>query len=168
MNNTYSVNSRMIGELVRVKIRAETLEVLLGGKLVETLPRLKGRGKTAINYRHIVDSLVRKPGAFENYRHREDLFPTTNFRVAYDGLKSADPGGASREYVRILWLAARESEDGVDNALRTILDCGEVPTSASVTAILNEGKAAPPQTDVRVDEVDLEGYDALLHEEEAA
>ena len=50
------------------------------------MPRLLGNGKHAINYRHVIDSLVRKPGAFENYQYREDMFPTSHFRIAYDGL----------------------------------------------------------------------------------
>jgi hypothetical protein len=29
---------------------------------------LRGRGKHRVDYRHIIDWLVRKPGAFENYR----------------------------------------------------------------------------------------------------
>lgn len=167
-HNTYSVDSRMIGERLSVKIHADVLEVLHGNKLVDTLPRLRGRGKTAINYRHIIDSLVRKPGAFENYRHKEELFPTTNFRTAYDSLKGVDPNGVSREYVRILWLAARESEEGVDNALRTILDRGEVPTVATVTAILSENDFVPSPLNVKVGEIDLKVYDALLREEGAA
>ena len=48
------------------------------------MPRLVGIGKHAINYRHVIDSLVRKPGAFENYQYREDMFPTSHFRMAYD------------------------------------------------------------------------------------
>ena len=39
------------------------------------MPRLAGSGKHAINYRHVIDSLVRKPGAFENYQYHEEMFP---------------------------------------------------------------------------------------------
>ena len=37
-----------------------------------------------IDYRHIIYWLVRKPGAFANYRYRGDLFPTESFRWAYE------------------------------------------------------------------------------------
>ena len=59
------------------------------------MPRLVGHGKHAINYRHVIDSLVRKPGAFENYQYREDMFPTSHFRMAYDWLcqRSRVPAG---------------------------------------------------------------------------
>ena len=80
--NAYSVNSRLIGEKVEARLGAETIEVWYAGRKVEDLPRLRGRGKHRVDYRHIIDWLVRKPGAFENYRYREELFPTSRFRMA--------------------------------------------------------------------------------------
>ena len=52
------------------------MEVWYGGQKVEQLPRLHGRTNYRVDYRHIIDWLVRKPGAFANYRYREHLFPT--------------------------------------------------------------------------------------------
>ena len=40
------------------------------------MPRIVGENQAAINYRHIIDSLVRKPGAFANYQYREEMSPT--------------------------------------------------------------------------------------------
>ena len=54
---------------------------------IRSLERLRGQGKHKIQYRHVIEWLLRKPGAFENYRYREDLFPTSRFRMAYDWLK---------------------------------------------------------------------------------
>ena len=46
---------------------------------------------------------MRKPGAFAHYRYRDDLFPTTRFRVAYDTLRrSHNESVGNREYLRIL------------------------------------------------------------------
>ena len=81
-------------------------------------------GSIAINYRHVIDWLVRKPGAFENYRYREDLFPTSRFRMAYDALRETAPSRAAREYLQILELAARENESLVDDALRLLAGGG--------------------------------------------
>ena len=88
-----------------------------GTVLVERLPRLRGRNKHGVNYRHVIDWLVRKPGAFERYRYREDLFPTSRFRVAYDALVAADPAKGQRITWRILQLAATENETAVDECL---------------------------------------------------
>jgi hypothetical protein len=84
--NTYSVPSRLIGELVDVHIKVECLEVWHGSVLVERLPRLCGRNKHNINYRHVIDWLVRKPGAFAGYRYQDAMFPTSRFRRVYDAL----------------------------------------------------------------------------------
>ena len=62
--NVYSVHSRLIGEQVEVRIFADTIEVRYAQKKMETLPRLRGKGKHQVNYRHVIDWLVRKPGAF--------------------------------------------------------------------------------------------------------
>jgi hypothetical protein len=86
LHNTYSVPSRLIGQKVDVVLGVEHVEVWYAGQVVQRMPRLCGSGKHAINYRHIIDSLVRKPGAFENYVYRDDLFPTSHFRMAYDAL----------------------------------------------------------------------------------
>ena len=83
-------------------------------KLRHAMPRLRGRGKHRIDYRHVIDWLVRKPGAFADYRYREEMFPSSHFRMAYDELCRQQPERAAKEYLRILHLAARESETGVD------------------------------------------------------
>jgi len=160
--NVYSVHSRLIGEEVNVRLHADNLEVWYAQKRIEVIPRLRGEGKHRVQYRHIIDWLVRKPGAFENYRYREDLFPTSRFRMAYDFLKERSPEGASREYLKVLHLAAKESETGVDNALRWLMD-EERPISAEgVEAIVLTDRRIPEPTAVEVGEVDLSVYDKLL------
>lgn len=99
--NTYSVCSRLIGERVEARLYAERVEVWYGQRLLESLPRLRGRGKHKIAYRHVIDWLVRKPGAFADYRYRQELFPSSRFRWAYDVLVERCPGRAVREYLAI-------------------------------------------------------------------
>lgn len=161
-NNVYSVSSRLIGETVRVRFHAETLEVFYGQRCVEVLPRLRGRKNHRINYRHVIDSLVRKPGAFESYRYREELFPTSRFRMAYDALQQTLPARAHKEYLQILRLAAHESETGVDDALRILIDAQQPITAQRVETLVHSGQRPPPLTDVRIDPVDLALYDGLL------
>jgi Mu transposase, C-terminal domain len=112
--NAYSVNSRLIGEKVEARLYLDRIEVWYGQKKVENLPRLRGRTKHRVDYRHIIEWLVRKPGAFENYRYKEDLFPTSRFRRAYDALQENAPSQAVKEYLKILKLAAEEGETPVD------------------------------------------------------
>ena len=165
-NNTYSVMSRLIGEWVEVRLFAERLEVWYAQRLIETIPRLRGEGKHLINYRHIIDWLVRKPGAFENYRYRDDLFPTSRFKMAYDALKRQRPIRAHKEYLKILYLASYETEEGVNEALRLLLDRECAITAEAVKEIVRSGEETSPIEDVVVESVDLLAYDELLVGEE--
>lgn len=164
--NAYSVNSRLIGEEVEARLHAETVEVWYGGSKVEQMPRLRGRGKHRVDYRHIIDWLVRKPGAFENYRYREDLFPTSRFRMAWDALREAAQPRANKLYLEILQMAAQEGEARVDAALRHLLEAGEIGegklSGAAVRAVLNAEASVPPATHIAVDEVALASFDELL------
>lgn len=160
--NVYSVHSRLIREEVEVRLFAERLEVWYAQKKVETMPRLRGKGHHHINYRHIIDWLVRKPGAFAQYRYREDLFPSSRFRIAYDVLKRQSPARGHKEYLKILQLAARETEAGVDDALRVLLENEEPLTAKAVEVMVHSAQEIPPATDVVVAPVDLASYDQLL------
>lgn len=162
-NNTYSVPSRLIGEQVEVRIYAEHLEVWLGDRRAERLPRLRGRSKSHVHYRHVIEHLVRKPGAFLNYRYRESMFPTTRFRIAFDGLEASCPSRSVKEYLRILQLAAEEGETRVDDALRSLLEAESPLTSAAVEAFVRSAEAAScPTAAGRVAPPDLASFDALL------
>jgi hypothetical protein len=164
--NVYSVHSRLIGEQVEAHLRAETVEVCYGGQAVERLQRLRGRGKHRVDYRHIIDWLVRKPGAFENYRYRDELFPTSRFRMAWDLLRELVPRKANGRYLKILKLAADEGEARVDEALRGVLEAGEVGEDQldedALKKLLVREPEPPPVTSIAVAEVALASFDELL------
>lgn len=160
LHNSYSVHSRLIGERVEARVGAEQIEVWYAQRKVETLPRLAGRFGHRIEYRHIIEWLVRKPGAFANYRYREELFPTSQFRMAYDRLKEQHAPSADRQYVRILELAAQEGEGRVEGALRQLLK----EPSLSWERVEHLVKADRPSQgieDVPIAPVDLTAYDGL-------
>jgi hypothetical protein len=86
----YSVPSRLIGQKVRTRVSETQVEVYCGREVALTLPRQRGRaGSARIDFRHVIGELVRKPGAFARWRHRESLFPGLYFRKAYDRLVEA-------------------------------------------------------------------------------
>lgn len=161
--NAYSVNSRLIGERVEARVYLDHVEVWYGQRRVEDLPRLRGRSKHRVDYRHVIEWLVRKPGAFENYRYQEDLFPTSRFRMAYDSLRESAPGGAVKEYLQILKLAAEEGEVQVDSALRDLLDgkTDAVITAGAIGERLARLESIAPATLVEVAAVDLTSFDQL-------
>jgi len=164
--NIYSVPSRLIGERVNVHVMAEYLEVWHGTVLVERLPRLRGRHKHLINYRHLIDWLVRKPGAFAAYRYQDSMFPTSRFRRVYDALLEHGPGRAAADYLRILELAAKESEAGVDSVLARLLEWNVPITPTVVEEHLRHDLGLPRAMEVFVTTVDLSSYDQLLETRE--
>jgi hypothetical protein len=162
--NTYSVPSRLMGERVRVRMYEDRIEVLHGGVLQLECERLLGDGGSRINYRHIIWSLVRKPGAFARYRYREDLFPSLTFRRSYDALCAAlSPWRADVEYLRSLNLAAETMESKVEEVLEDLLARGELPLADCVKERVAPEEAQVP--DMVAPDVDLADYDSLLEEQ---
>ena len=160
--NAYSVHSRLIGEQVQVRIFADRIEVWYAQSKMDSFPRLRGRGKHQINYRHVIDWLVRKPGAFADYRYRDDLFPTSRFRMAFDALNAAHtPRVAATKYLEILQLAARESETGVDDALSRWLDSDSPLTPEMVRQDMLKSSGLAPPREVQIDAVNLSSFDEL-------
>lgn len=163
LNNTYSVHSRLIKEQVEVRVGAEHLELWYAQKQVDRMPRLHGDGKHLVNYRHVIDWLVRKPGAFANYRYKASLFPTSHFRIAYDQLlKQHSIHRAAKEYLRILYLAATESQTHVDRILLFFCHNDQPISYESVKEQLASIQQLPPVTAVKVDAINLSDYDVLL------
>lgn len=157
-HKTYSVSSRLIGQVVDVYIYSQHLEVWYAQKKLDTLPRLNGKETAQIQYRHVIDWLLKKPGAFANYRYQAQFFPSTRFRMAYDQLKSSERG--TRKYLEILQLAAREGEERVDDCLRFLIEQDCPLSLKEVKALLHQD--LPSVTQLNIPPVNLRIYDQLL------
>lgn len=159
-HHVYSVHSRLIKETVKARLYADRVEVWYAGRKIDVMPRKRGKNGHYINYRHIIDWLVRKPGAFENYIYRENLFPTSYFRMAYDMLKNVREGTV--EYLKILHMAAHENESSVNSALRALIESGITPREAEIKSmIMPEEKEV---SDIHIEDVNLSDYDSLVQE----
>jgi hypothetical protein len=167
VKNTYSLHSRLVGEQVTARVYAEYIEIWYAQRKVDVLARLRGENGHKINYRHVIDTLVRKPGAFENYSYKDDMFPTTQFRIAYDMLQGH--GGTkqgNKEYLKILELAAKDGESMVNDILRYLINQGPELSFTTVEQMVKSQQKPPAVTDVNVDEPDLTMYDQLLDYQE--
>jgi hypothetical protein len=159
------VPSRLIGERVRVHVSEQRLAVYHDGVLQLDVERLRGEGGHQINYRHVIWSLIQKPGAFARYRYREDLFPSLTFRRAYYALteRIADAWKADLEYLRILHLAASTMESDVEQALEHLLESDRCPEADVVKSVVAPTQVTIPE--MAVPTVDLGTYDSLLASE---
>lgn len=160
-NNTYSVPPRLRGERLVVRLFDLHLEVYHGDKQQLVIERLRGEGKHWIDYRHVIWSLVKKPGAFARYRYREALFPSEPLRRAYEVLADKLPERqAELEYLRVLHLAAATLQYEVEAAVELLLGEGKLPTFAEVRALVADRKPEVPELAPLA--VDLADYDQLL------
>ena len=156
----YSVPSRLIGETVKVKVYREHLEVYYGQKKIETINRVSGNGHR-INYRHVISSLVRKPGAFENYKYRDSMFPCTYFKIAYEQLLKHGKKGTV-EYLKILELAAMNGEDEVRSVLLSLQTSGSELTFNKVKEELEKERNVTLPCAMEIDSPVLDEYDRIF------
>lgn len=114
----YSVPARLIGPQVKVEVSENPLQIYCGRELLLTVPRACGNRGVVLDYRHVIEHLLRKPGAFEQYRDREELFLSPLFREAYDQLIAQQ--GQRRgtvEYLRLLKLTSETNLRDVEMML---------------------------------------------------
>jgi len=166
---TYSVPSRLIGQQLTVHLRHDRLDLFLRSQFIETLPRLHGqKGQKAlrrIDFRHVIDSLRRKPRALLRAQLQDDLLPTDSWRQLWRALLAAlPPDEAAKVMVDALHVAARTDDlAAVERYLRRQLRKGEISLSSlrdHYGLRPPRGLAALPQLDIP--EHTLSSYDELL------
>ena len=164
----YSAPSRLISHRLKVRVYSGRLDCYLSGALVHSTPRTtstsKGRGR-AIDYRHFIDSLKRKPQAFRGLAFRDDLFPREAYRRTWEQLdREMTPRNACKTMVGLLELAGNHGvEAQLADRLNALLERGELP---DLTTLFDE--FAPRQAEcpvVVVEMPDAAIYDTLLAEE---
>jgi hypothetical protein len=166
---TYSVPSRLIGQQLSVHLRHDRLDLFLRSQFVETLPRLHGqKGQKAlrrIDFRHVIESLRRKPRALLRAQLQDDLLPTGSWRQLWRALLAAlPPDEAAKVMVDALHVAARSDDlAGVERYLRRQLRNGEL----SLMALRDHYGLRPPRglmamPQIEIPEHTLSSYDELL------
>jgi len=165
-SNGYSVPSGLKGKRATVRVYEWHIEVWYANQRIESMPRVPGAHHYQINYRHVIDSLLRKPGGFRNYRYRADLFPLDVFRQAWEVLnKHLPPRRADLTYLRILKQAALGLEAEVAQALSLLLDQDPGQTLWDEKTITElTGVMTPPQCIpvLALPPVNLSLYDQLF------
>lgn len=166
---TYSVPARLIGQEVRVEVYEGHLKICHGREVLLSLARARGDRGAVIDYRHIIDHLLRKPGAFAHYVHREELFPDSTFRLAYDRLV-ADHGEKTGqlEYLQVLKLASEVGESAISSLVGELSGPGHRTkwTVAQLRGFLDL-ESPPKVLEMELEPPNLSSYDALLNEEVA-
>lgn len=161
-HSVYSVPSRLIGEKVYVHLYAGSLEVHYANQKVQEMPRLRGENTFNIQYRHVIDSLIRKPGAFENYKYKPCMFPSSHFKMVHDILKEKNPAAYVKSYLAILNLAAYEGEELVEGVLKYFIETNKSFCLESIRQHIQKRQCSQIDLGENVAPVNLADYDELL------
>ena len=167
---TYSVPSRLIGHQLTVHLRHDRLDLFLRSQFIETIQRLQARKGhkgplRRIDFRHVIESLRRKPRALLRAQLQADILPGKAWhRIWRQLLAALPPEEAAKVMVDALHVAARSADlAGVERYLRRALRSGAL----SLTALRDHyglrpprGLAALPQ--LQIPEHTLSSYDELL------
>jgi hypothetical protein len=167
---TYSVPSRLIGQQLTVHLRHDRLDLFLRSQFALTLPRLHRRAGESgalrrIDFRHVIESLRRKPRALLRAQLQNDILPSESWRQLWRQLLAAlPPDEAAKVMVDALQVAARMDDlAGVERYLRRQLRRGELNLSSlrdHYGLRPPRGLSAMPQLDIP--EHTLSSYDELL------
>ena len=165
--NTYSIPSHLIDCKIESRIYAEHIELWHHGRKVLEMPRLVGTGQVAFDYRDVIDSLVRKPGGFVNYRYRDYMFPTITFRKAFDMVvvQLGEQAGV-KCYLKILYMAKHHGQVNVESELRRVLESGEAVDPNAIEAKVNTASPASLAQDPHIEQPELEKYNDMLEHKE--
>jgi hypothetical protein len=114
----YSVPSRLIRQQLTLHLYHDRIVGFVGTTEVVELPRIQVHGSAAIrrarciNYRHVVESLRRKPRAFLDCQWQADLLPDSDWCELWQQMKrGAEPDTAARWMVEALYIATTQDRE---------------------------------------------------------
>lgn len=160
LGQVYSVPSRLISYSLKAYVYPHEIILFYGSKKLQVMRRAHAGDPPVIDYRHIIDSLIRKPHAFAHYKYHEALFPRQCFRDAYDYLNKSHRISADKQYLKLLHLAKIESEQLVAMAIELLLEASVPPTEKCVKELIDTYHQE--RQSVTVNQPNLKQYDSLL------
>ena len=162
----YSVPSRLAGHRLKVRLHSTHLDAWLGGVKVFECERLHAsaadRHPRQIDWRHMLPSLKRKPGAFARWVLRDAMFPRSEYAQAWEHISAELPERAAcRLMVGLLDLADRAN---VVAELAGVLATLQASDALPDIDVLRERFAPRPSAmpDVQVVLPSTSVYDELL------
>lgn len=138
----------------------------VGSAHAATLPKAgtppRGKRGRQIDYRHVIDSLVKKPGAFRSSQLRNDLLPNDVYRYIWNHVDSTmDETTAGKFMVGLLHLSAKhDCQAALAEAVMTCIHKGQ-----PLKLIEFQNKFTPPRQkvpQVSVNQHSLEDYNKLI------
>jgi hypothetical protein len=165
----YTVPERLVGRQLTVHLYHNRWVGYLGRQAVVELPRLHsatahaGRRVRAINYRHLVEGLRKKPRALLYCTWQQEILPNQQYRQIWQQmLERFERDSAARIMVEALYIAAtQDKEAAVAEYLQQQLEAD----SLSIGGLQRQFQllVASPPPELAVSQHPLSSYDQLLH-----
>jgi transposase len=154
-NKRYSVPAEYKYREVEARLSSKKVEIFYKGKKIKEHKRATSSGNSnpRIDFRDHVEAMLKKPGAFTHYKHKEYFFPTDNFRELYKRYPD------NKNYLRCLVLCKKYTVVEVETAIRIILEENLVPEYGMVVSLLE-----PNGEEVTYDPENLERLNPSLSE----
>lgn len=132
----YSVPEEYKYRQVEIRKYSNRVEIFLNGKKIKEHSRQTNSGHRVptLDFRDHVEAMLRKPGAFTYYKHKEFFFPTETFRELY----YINPD--NKDYLRCLALCKNRSITEVELAIRIVLDLEETPYYETILNLIDPRK----------------------------
>jgi hypothetical protein len=160
----YSAPSRLIGHRLKVRIYGDRLDCYLSGAPVHSTARgsRAADNRHALDYRHFIDSLKRKPQAFRGLAFRDALFPRDAYRRTWEKLEAQlTQRQACRTIVGLLELAGHHGVEALlAERLDALLEAGKLPDLKQLRDEFAPRQALCPEVVVEMPPVAV--YDELL------
>lgn len=163
---TYTVPSRLQGEVLQIRLYDDRLECYLGQQHIINLGRIYPAGRTSrarkIDYRHVIHSLIKKPQAFRYSQIRDELLPNLGYKVIWGYVDNKmNPREACKFMVGLLHLAATEDCELV--LAQTVLEMIDHEEALSLTKLQAKFKhPSPLPPDIKIDQHLLRHYNQLI------
>lgn len=161
----YTVPSRLIGSQLQTRLYDARIDFYLGGQLTlskERMHALAGQRSRQVDYKDVIESLVKKPRAFRSSQIRDQLFPNDDYRHIWqlvDARKEADE--ACFYFVRLLHLAKKSGRE--EDLGRFVLQCAQASGLPSLFDCEDRYLTkSPATTTLTVEQHALSSYQQLL------
>ena len=166
---TYTLPSRLIGEKLRAHVYDDRLECYLGSDFVfkshRVYPKDNKHRARVIDYRHLIDSLKKKPQAFRYSQFREDLLPNRDYKSIWEYIdENVEPRDSCKYIVGLLSLAAENNCEEILGSY--VLGCltGSSNISIPKLASLRQkfGSDKKEKISIETEQHEIKQYDKLM------
>lgn len=162
---SYSVPSKHRTHRLRARLYESRIELWHEQTRVAAFDRHANAGGACVDWRHLIEDLCRKPGAFARYRYRESFYPSLLWREVSDELRERfSEARADSDYLQMLRLSLGHGMERMEELLGRLKGTPQLTLDQVRRELGEQGKWRDSGDDT---EADLNAYDRLLGEEVA-